>query len=128
MKQYKLLEVYATTSGIYIESSDSQTMNVLLRELKRTISFFQVEWKEGLEKGKVKGCFIYMLRGKNEQVEAWIIDKLCEYGWEPYAIYETVDHMGTHHPAHCFRQTISPITTGSKPFDIDDVMEYIATN
>lgn len=128
MKKYKLLKLYATTSGIYIESGDSQTINLLLRELKKMISLFQIEWKEGLEKDQVRGCFIYMLRGKNEQVEAWLVDKLCEYGWEPYAVYETVDNMGTHHPAHCFRQVSNITPLEAKPFEVDDMMDYMPSN
>lgn len=138
MKKFRLLEVIGSSSGIYIYTSDSQTINVLLRELKKFIPQFKVDWKEGLEKGQIKGCFVYMLRGKNDQVESWLLDKLCEYGWEPYAIYETVDRMGMRYPARCFRQGVESqpqvidlqavSENPAKPFNMDDVIEYIASN
>ena len=86
MKTYKYAKVHPQYH-VEMYSTDPQVINWILSELKKIIPTFSFTRKSTTDfSGKAFEFRIDQLQNKDYIVGMWIIQQLCQNGWEPFGV------------------------------------------
>jgi hypothetical protein len=90
VKHYKYIHIWSSSDEIRVQCTDSQTIQVLIRAIKRTYPDSHIESRDDL----TDQVYIVKISGlepedRHNQIAWWLFKMLCEQGWEPM---ETGDH------------------------------------
>jgi len=91
MKIYKYARV-RPHQYVELYSTDPQVVETILGELKTIIGTYGFMRKTEDFSGRVFDCCLHHLHGKDYEVGMWIVQQLCERGWEPFAASDTEDN------------------------------------
>lgn len=106
MTRYKLLELYIKPDVTFY-TTDPTTIDWLLAELRHYIPTYGLSAAKKattLHTGKLYSVQLDRLRGRDMDVGWWIITRLCEEGWEPFAISQRTEHSEKTH--YHFRKSV----------------------
>jgi hypothetical protein len=83
MASYKCLKLWTSGSAVNIESTDSEAVEQLLAELRKSMHF-EVKELDKHSFGGVAQVHVYALSNKDYAVYWWMVKQLCLQGWEPF--------------------------------------------
>jgi hypothetical protein len=89
VKNYKIAVVtqpFYASGEVFFESTDSELVKWFLAELKKLVSSYKIAISESDLLGNPIACRIGNLSGKDSAIATWLIQQLCEKGWEPFGI------------------------------------------
>ena len=84
MESYAYTEIDATGSGIWLCSTDSESLERILTELRKSIPSLESRESSLLSSEDVYLLSLKRLQGQDVRVAFWILKQLCQQGWEPY--------------------------------------------
>ncbi|GEM_PF-3478810 len=89
MKKYKLITIFLNSSNrVEIHSTDSQTISWLITEVKELIPTCVAIYSRKLPSSNdLCLCALEQLQNQDGAVPWFMMKKLCEHGWEPFAHY-----------------------------------------
>lgn len=102
MKTYKLLEIWLD-SGIKIRTGETQVFEWLRTELEKHLPF---SFRFDIDRFSKYSCHIHKLQDKDYEIMWWIMKRLGESSWEPFAVYNTSGGTSNTYRYYCFRQEV----------------------
>ncbi len=84
MTTYKLLNIEANSAGVWVRSTDSDTLSWIADEVKRYMSSARSEILLSLRSNEVFGIRLSNLQNRDIEMAYWIMKQLCAKGWEPF--------------------------------------------
>lgn len=93
MKSYKYLSIYE--NAVVLKSSDPEILKWILDEVKKLVPRCQTRNEVSNSEGELYAFTIHQLKGQDQWIAYCILQKLCEQGWEPFAVSSYVANSRT---------------------------------
>ncbi len=109
-KTYHIFEVMER-GRVWIRTTDPETLEEIIEELKTIIPGAKIDLHHQEFPEKTRGgvfCAVHNLNGKDDNVALWVMRRLGEKSWEPFAVYPNVSggQFSTSSEIHyCFRKS-----------------------
>ncbi len=88
MAGYRLMSIWSDGTGTRLWSTAPSVVDWFLAEVTRLVPKARVQ-EDVLPSGEPYNCGVTRLNGRDLGIMWWVMQQLCQNGWEPYALSET---------------------------------------
>ena len=95
MKKYQiaLMNNPGWETKVHLITTDLQLFEEFLAEIKKSFPKSRISIHGDYPSGQGYACYVEQLSGKDWQVSLWLLNHLCNNGWEPFAVEERNYHF-----------------------------------